>query len=155
MSFFRYRQKAMHRTFMNICLTWIIFVGKNFVLKFLGQKVFKMRLSNFCKKSMHGTFLKFCMRLQQGKGLNWLKRFSCEKACAGIFRQKGVQHEFCEFYNKLMYWLFLFSTWSYRSRQIFLTKFLFWDSWDCAWNDVFKFYGKWKFDMFLIFCMNL
>ena len=84
----------------------MIFFGKNFVLKFVGQKKPKIKFFKFYEKSMYGSFLIFCLKLQQHKTLNWFKLFFGGKSYTGFLDKKGPKMSFLILITN---WCILFS----------------------------------------------
>ena len=84
----------------------IFFFGKNFVLKFVGQKKPKIKFFKFYEKSMYGSFLIFCLKLQQHKTLNWFKLFLGGKSYTGFLDKKGPKMNFLILITN---WCILFS----------------------------------------------
>lgn len=79
----------------------MIFWGKNFILKFLGEKGSengsKMKFFKSHEKSMHETLLLFCMKLQQHQGLELTQVIFSGKILSRVFGQKVANMSFVSF----------------------------------------------------------
>ena len=126
---------------------------------------------------MHVTSLIFCKKLQWHKDLKWTSMFFWKKLCLGIFGSKapqiGLKMRPFKFYKKSFHGDFLIFCMRLQQHKglkwtqmgFFLWKVLYQDFWakrGSKWvlgflgqNEGFKFYGKWKPNMFLIFCRKL
>ena len=113
------------QTHKELKFNWIFFLEKKVIVKFLGQKgpirvwneVFQVLWTINTWK--YSDFLHKVTPRQDLK--NDSNDFLCEIFSIGVFREKEVQIEYCEFCNKSIHWIYFIY---HRNWQNYLTKYL-------------------------------